>query len=392
MNNLLQLKTTLKDKIKSRFPNLVTNIYLFCLAFYIFSTFIKNTSMQNNLINQRTIYLLAVIPSFFVMVKIFIFDDNSLENLMFFLLLECLLFITGRNAANFNVFYYGIFIYGAKNVDFNKILKVFIVVVVSGILLSIFLVFLHIIPNIKIIRSPYDPVTRYALGANYPSDFAARGFSLLLAYAVLKKFNLNLPEYIAYIAIILWFYILTDTRLDLVLMILLFLTLLFFKKIKIIFTKNILNANRLTILMYLYIGIILFLGYAFSFAPHNPILKIINKLLSGRLTYEAFTIKNYHILMGGQFIFQPGGGKFYIDSVFFRTLWMYGLPLFIILLFLIWSLNKKFMINKTYYLVICFALFILGGGIDQHFWNISYNFTLLALFANLERRKYLACN
>ena len=112
-------------------------------------------------------------------------------------MLECLLFNLAHNAANVNIFYFGFFIYGAKNVDFQKILKMFLFVNLFGTALSMLLAFTGVIPNYAALRSTYSPVRRYSLGAIYPTNLAARFFSILMAYAALKKFKLSIPEYIS---------------------------------------------------------------------------------------------------------------------------------------------------------------------------------------------------
>lgn len=377
--NLMDLRAKFISKVHAKYPQLPSIIFLICFAIYLSGMFIKGTTMPGYLISQRLIFLIIAIPTFFVILKILLFDDHSLIELTAFGLLECVLFNIGYHAGDFSLFYFVPFIYGAKNVDYRSILKVFIAINLIGIGISMILALTGVIRNYEGVRSLYSPVTRYALGAVYPTDFAARGFCILMAYAALRRFKFSLPEYISFVAVTIWFYIITDTRLDLMLMLLLLLMIIFYnKEAKLL--SNIPN-QLMTLLMYIYMGVIFLLGFAYH--PGNKFLEIINHLLSGRLTFEALTVQKYNVQLFGQFINQPGGGAFYIDSVFFRTLFMYGIAVFFMFLLLIIAMNKKILSKKAFCLELCFILFFLSGAIDQHFWDSSYNFSLLALYANI---------
>ena len=351
--NLLKERDRLVQKIDDRFPSLTQNIYLICFGMYLFSTFIKSTDMVEYVFSQRQIYLLALFPTIIVIFKIFLFDKNSFNDLLIFSLLECLLFNLAHNAANVNIFYFGFFIYGAKNVDFQKILKMFLFVNLFGTALSMLLAFTGVIPNYAALRSTYSPVRRYSLGAIYPTNLAARFFSILMAYAALKKFKLSIPEYISFFAVAIWTYVVTDTRLDLILTLLLISAIMFYK----------------------------------------PISKLLSKisynLLSGRLNYEAHAISHYSLKPFGQFIYQPGNGAFYIDSIYFRIPLMYGIPMILIFIALLITLVKALHVKPVFYLELCLLMFIISGGIDQHFFESCYNFILPALFATIPNKRRL---
>lgn len=114
--------------------------------------------------------------------------------------------------------------------------------------------------------------------------------------------------------------------------------------------------------------------------------------MSGRLFFEKLAFENYNVPLLGQFIYQNGFGGgfkvydyFYIDSSFVRTLMMHGMIVFALMLLLICLLFAKFKRLKLNYWIICLLLVVLTSGIDQHLWDISYNFVFLALMANLNR-------
>lgn len=385
--NLLKIRDKFAQKIHDRYPSLAPNIYLICFGVYIFSTFIKSTNMVSYIFSQRQIYLLELFPTIIVIFKIFLLDKNSINNLLTFSLLECLLFTMAHNAACVNIFYFGFFIYGAKNVEFKKILKMFLFVNLFGTVLSMFLAFTGVIPNYAALRSMYSPIRRYSLGANYPTNLAARFLSILMAYAALKEFKLSVPEYISFFAVAVWTYIITDTRLDLILTLLLILAILLYKPICKFLSK--VSYKTIILLCLIYITIILLLGLLYLIMPHNPIINLINNLLSGRLNYEAHAISHYSIKPFGQFIYQPGNGAFYIDSIYFRIPLMYGIPMILIFTVLLIASIKTLHVKPVFYLELCFLLFIISGGIDQHFFESCYNFILPALFASIPNKRHI---
>ena len=385
--NLLKGRDRFVKKINDRFPSLAQNIYLICFGVYLFSTFIKSTDMITYVFSQRQIYLLALFPTIIVIFKIFLFDKNSPNDLLMFSLLECLLFNLAHNAANVNIFYFGFFIYGAKNVDFKKIIKMFLFINLFGTALSMLLAFTGIIPNYAALRSTYSPVRRYSLGAIYPTNLAARFFSILMAYAALKKFKLSIPEYISFFAVAIWTYVVTDTRLDLILTLLLISAIMFYKPISKLLSK--ISYKNVVLLCFAYIAIILLLGFLYLIMPHNPIINLANNLLSGRLNYEAHAISHYSLKPFGQFIYQPGNGAFYIDSIYFRIPLMYGIPMILIFIALLITLVKALHVKPVFYLELCLLMFIISGGIDQHFFESCYNFILPALFATIPNKRRL---
>lgn len=385
VTNILDIRDKFVKKLNKRFPSLGQNIYLICFGIYLFSTFIKSTDMVAYIFSQRQIYLLALFPTIIVSFKIFFLDKNSINDLLIFTLVECLLFNMAHNAANVNIFYFGFFIYGAKNVDFKKIIKVFLLINIGGTFLSMALAFMGVIPNYAALRSTYSPVRRYSLGAIYPTNLAARFFCILMAYAALKEFKLKVPEYISFFAIAIWTYIMTDTRLDLVLTLLLILLIMFYSPICKLFSK--LSYKSIILLCFGYIAIIILLGFLYLIAPHNSIMQLINHLLSGRLNYEAYALKHFSLTPFGQYIHQPGNGLFYIDSIYFRIPLMYGVPMIIIFIILLIASIKTLHSKPIFYLELCFLLFIISGGIDQHFFESCYNFILPALFAYIPNKQ-----
>jgi hypothetical protein len=62
---------------------------------------------------------------------------------------------------------------------------------------------------------------------------------------------------------------------------------------------------------------------------------------------------------------------------------MQGLVAFIYTLFLICKNSSNFIENKLYFYEFMLLMVVLSAVIDHHFWEISFNFTLLATFSKL---------
>ena len=153
-------------------------------------------------------------------------------------------------------------------------------------------------------------------------------------------------------------------------------------------------AYLLEVVTILYALAIILMGYFYH--PGFWPLEKINSFLSGRLILEKVAFDNYNVPLLGQYIYQNGFGGgfkvldyFYIDSSYVRTLMMHGIIIFALLFLLFYLLFTRFHQEKLYYWSICLLLVVLTAGIDQHMWDISYNFVFLALFANLDRPRQL---
>lgn len=369
-------------KFKEKHPTFASALYLVALALFIIASMIKNSQMIS-IISQKEIFILEVIATFMVTCKIILLDDYNWKELTIFFLLEFYLYMSAYIAANVDIFYFSFFIIGARNVKAEYILKLFIWVNIIFMVLAAILALTGVIWNFSNTRGIYSPIYRYALGMAYPTDYAARGFALLLAYAVLKKFSLRLPEYISFIAVIFWFYLITRTRIDLLLSLLLIVLLVAYPQIKQLFKK--ISIKTVNIIMLAYMFLIYLIGFLYTCFPSNKILSMINGALSGRLTHEQTLFQHIPINLTGRYIYQPGGGGgFFIDASFFRILWMYGIPMLLIAIVLFFMLNNRFLKNLNYLPIeLAFIIFFISAGIDQHFLDASFNFVPLLLFADL---------
>lgn len=374
----------------SRSEKLAKYLYTMGLVIYLIANYLRGTMIVGNFgVNIVTMTYATYLGTFFVLLKVMLYDDFLKWEYLAYLALIILFYSIGKQAKDFDLFYYFIFIVSAKGIDFKHILKTFLIVNFAGILITGGLTGLDLIKNVIITRVD-SPAVRYSLGAVYPTDLAARIFFMMLAYFGLKNYRFKLPEYISILALIILTYLITNTRLDFLLMLLAF--------IMIVFNKQVMSALEKIKPRYIYLltgGLVfvtLLLGYIYR--PGNAILDKINSLLSGRLFYEHIAFKDYNVEFLGQYIYQNGFGGgfkinnyFFIDSSYVRVLLMYGLVAFIAFMTILLLVEKKFIAEKHYGLLACFILVLLSSVIDQHILEISYNIFLLALLADMNSFK-----
>ena len=214
----------------------------------------------------------------------------------------------------------------------------------------------------------------------------------MITYALLRDYKLKLPEYIGLISITIWAYVVTDTKVDLILMV-------FFLLIAIFYKQTITLLEKITS-----IGIAIILGSAVSFMilmtyfynPSNHFMKLVDHALSGRFYFSHIAFEKYNVTFLGQYIPQNGfGGNtsrvfnyFYIDCSYIRILMMLGAFVFLLVVGYLLYLSHMFISKKYYSLEITLILIAISSLIDQHMWEISYNIIFLATFATLNSFKH----
>ena len=371
-------------KVETKLPKVSEYLFFASFFIYIITQYLGGTMFT---VDGTVSFLLLTISSILAFIKIIIFDNESNLYKLTIVLLLIILFAAGKNSFDYNFYYYAFLIFAAKNIEFRKILKYYIIVLASGIIVTTIFALIHVIPAIVITRSNSSAL-RLALGSVYPSDLAARIFHLMVGYAVLKKFKLTLPEYLSIIAITVTTYIVTDTKLDLILMILLIICLSFYKYIVILMSMIKPYIFNLLILGFIAINILL----AYFYNPKISILNKLNSALTGRLDLANRGFNDYNVTLYGQYVYQNGWGGihkkiidyFYIDSSLVRVLLMQGLIVYIILICLMLRDMKIFVKNKQFSLAIALFFIIASSAIDQHLIEITFNFVFLASFANID--------
>lgn len=386
-------------KILSKLNNIHVNgekIYLFMFVITLISSFLINTTFAQFIpvkVFDRVIYL----TMFILLIKIYILDNIKLSELLGITVLLLIAVYSWRKTTYIAFMVMATYIVAARSVDFNKIIKYYFNTNLTLILGVTIYSLVGIIKNLAYSR---NGVIRYALGIDYPTDYAAYIFYLILAYSFLNYKKLNSKIYLFYGLIAVLLNVMTNARLD---VILIFLTIIFFAVSKSAEKR----INPLTrFIASNYWSQILILPYAYLllniyFTSKNKIFLKLNNLLSGRLFYGHLALINYPIKLLSQKVNEHGWGGvqglklfkqeqekyFFIDSSFIRLLVIYGLVIFVLVICTMLWISLKGTVNASYLMPTIILLITISSLIDQHLLELTYNPFLLILFATYEKSK-----
>lgn len=283
------------------------------------------------------------------------------------------------------------FIFAAKDVDFKKIMKTYLITVLSLIVLVNILSLMGKIPNLIFFR---DGKPRVSYGFTYPTMEAAHIFYFLLAYTLYKKFKLNWFEDII-IAFAGWFIISKgDARLDGYLTFTLLFVVIFRKLIFKLLSKL---SNIVPVLFVLTI-IVGYLFLAKNYNSMNPTEFGLNNILSNRLYLTQQGLLRYPINFFGNHVQMQGFGGyaglamaqtswlaknyFYIDNSFAQVLLINGSILFIITILVFAYCIWKSMKSKNYSFVIALVFLAVAGTIESFILQISFDIFAVMILAN----------
>ena len=384
MEKILELRAQLLTKLPAKYGN-----YLFfsALGFYLISQFINGTMYIVYYPSESFPYRLWMIAGALALLKIMLFDQfKDQKELALYVAVGLLILAGCISSQAWDFLYYYLMIVAARGIDFHLILKEFLVIISVGLVLTFISAKLGLIMGLTNSRDGSAAI-RYALGTVYPTDLASRLFYLMLAYALYKKFRFDLPEYIGLFAMTAWMYIVTDTRLDMLLMLaIIFCGLL---KEKVIKMLQYLKLKWIATLAFGSIFFVIIMTYLYQ--PSNLLFRVVNKVLSGRLAVGQLAFERYNVTLFGQMVIQNGNGGihkgpfdyFFIDCSFLKILMMNGIVSFFILLGGIYYLLKRALKNQAYSLAMAVLLVILSSLIDHHMLEISYNIIFMALLADI---------
>lgn len=366
-------------------------IFLFCFSVTLIASFLANTTFTQyivikdfNRINYLMMFVLAL--------KIYILDDFNWKQLFAVSGLLLLGIYSWRVTKINSVMILLTYILAAKNVNFNRIVRRYFKVNFILIALTSLYSVMGIIRNLSYSRGG---VERYAMGIIYPTDYASYIFYLILAFCFLHYKKLGKFHYLSFIFIAVVLYLITNARLDFVLILLIVPVVMIAKKGE---SENfglskILASNywsSIIILPYCYILLNIY------FKPSVSIYHYLDKLLSGRLTYGSIAMHRYSIHLFGQKIVEHGWGGikgsemlknnpakyFFIDSSFVRLLMIYGAVLFVLLIAVMMIISLRGELRENYLMPAILLMITLSSLIDQHLLELSFNPFLLALLAN----------
>ncbi len=359
----------------------------FVVAFLITSTYTDYFS--NHLLHTLMFAGLAL-----VLLKIFLFDDLDLKWLAIDAIVLILLLITWRTSKEFSLFSMGIFVLGARNVDFKRIIKIYFYV---GMLLLAFVVISAmggLIRNL-VYRRDMTNIVRQSFGIAYPTDFAAHVLYLILAYAYLKFGKIKWYDYAVFLAVAVFLVKFSDARLSAYAIILSIPVLWIGQRAQ---TDHLLS--RFIASFYWTVPILsayLVIIASYFFTPSNKILTKVNNASSGRLFLGHKAISEYGFSMFGKQIIEHGWGGanglkmsqnapanyFFVDSSFLRMTILYGIIMVIIILLAMTKISWESFQKGSFALASIIVIVSVSAMVEQRLLDLAYDPFLIALLANV---------
>ena len=359
----------------------------FVVAFLITSTYTDYFS--NHLLHTLMFAGLAL-----VLLKIFLFDDLDLKWLAIDAIVLILLLITWRTSKEFSLFSMGIFVLGARNVDFKRIIKIYFY---AGMLLLAFVVISAmggLIRNL-VYRRDMTNIVRQSFGIAYPTYFAAHVLYLILAYAYLKFGKIKWYDYAVFLAAAVFLVKFSDARLSAYAIILSIPVLWIGQRAR---TDHLLSR----FIASFYWTVPILLAYlviiaSYFFTPSNKTLTKVNNASSGRLFLGHKAISEYGFSMFGKQIIEHGWGGanglkmsqnapanyFFVDSSFLRMTILYGIIMAIIILLAMTKISWESFQKGSFALASIIVIVSVSAMVEQRLLDLAYDPFLIALLANV---------
>jgi len=368
-------------------------IYEVAFAFEFVVAFLI-TSTYTDYFSNHLLHTLMFVGLALVLLKIFLFDDLDLKWLAIDAIVLILLLITWRTSKEFSLFSMGIFVLGARNVDFKRIIKIYFYV---GMLLLAFVVISAmggLIRNL-VYRRDMTNIVRQSFGIAYPTDFAAHVLYLILAYAYLKFGKIKWYDYAVFLAAAVLLVKFSDARLSAYAIILSIPVLWIGQRAQ---TDHLLS--RFIASFYWTVPILsayLVIIASYFFTPSNKILTKVNNASSGRLFLGHKAISEYGFSMFGKQIIEHGWGGanglkmsqnapanyFFVDSSFLRMTILYGIIMAIIILLAMTKISWESFQKGSFALASIIVIVSVSAMVEQRLLDLAYDPFLIALLANV---------
>ena len=368
-------------------------IYEVAFAFEFVVAFLI-TSTYTDYFSNHLLHTLMFVGLALVLLKIFLFDDLDLKWLAIDAIVLILLLTTWRTSKEFSLFSMGIFVLGARNVDFKRIIKIYFYV---GMLLLAFVVISAmggLIRNL-VYRRDMTNIVRQSFGIAYPTDFAAHVLYLILAYAYLKFGKIKWYDYAVFLAAAVFLVKFSDARLSAYAIILSIPVLWIGQRAQ---TDHLLS--RFIASFYWTVPILsayLVIIASYFFTPSNKILTKVNNASSGRLFLGHKAISEYGFSMFGKQIIEHGWGGanglkmsqnapanyFFVDSSFLRMTILYGIIMAIIILLAMTKISWESFQKGSFALASIIVIVSVSAMVEQRLLDLAYDPFLIALLANV---------
>lgn len=341
---------------------------------------------------SRILSLLCVpVAALVVGLKIILFDHYPIKQFLALLAVLIVTMLSCYFSHTINPFFMILLVLGSKNIEFEKILKVYLVIVGAVLALAFLASLVGVIENLRYVRS--NGRIRNSFGIIFPTDFAAHVFYYLTVLFYLNRDKLKPVHYILTMGLAGLLYYYCDTRLDSISI--LFLVLVFWvgsvvehsfwvsRNAKVVWRNFWQKIGVYSVLIASAVSI----GTALMYNEGSSFWQAVDKLITGRLYLGQKAYKEYGIRLIGQEIDMVGAGGTvesvknynFVDCSYVHVLLVNGILFFVILMVLyVWCCRVR---KHDIYFLCCIDVIAVNCMIAHHILQVEYNVWLLAVLA-----------
>lgn len=280
------------------------------------------------------------------------------------------------------LFEIGFLIVGAKGIKLDRILKVYLIIGISVMLVAFAASQAGWIENLVYLgREPGQ--IRNSFGIIYPTDFAAHVFYLVLAGTCINNRITTIPDILMVLFLAIFVWKACEARTG-------FLCLGIYAVLLLIVKFGKVGKRRYLLCSVPIVCCVVFLVLTAGYQAGMPICEKIDTFLSGRLQLSAQGIAEYGYSLFGQNIKEIGNGGtvifnydyFFLDDSYIRIALEYGIVLLIVVLVLLTRLIQNSIHTKRVLLTAAIIMVCIHSVMEQHLLEIAYNPFLFGLFAD----------
>jgi len=325
--------------------------------------------------------------------KILLIDKHSKKEIWFYIFISVGFLGTALYTGYIFLLVDLLLILGAKNVPFRKLVQLYCGIVGTLLVITIVSSQVGLVENL-VYGSIYG--RRISFGINYPTDFTAYIFYLVMGYCYLRKGKLTYLELTGILGLSVFSLVFCHARTNAICLLLTFAVFLYLKIRNRVSDNNgshyIMNPKFSRVLAFsMPICALCFISLTFLYHAQtsNIAFTTINSLVSNRLHLGSIGLERYGIhLFGSAFQMVGWGGSttpraeyFFLDSSYVLLLIRYGLMVFlaVMTIFVLSSLRAEK--QKDFALLWILTLISIQCMFEHHLLEIAYNPFLFLIFS-----------
>lgn len=381
------------DKLKERLRQIDwwETTYLIIYG-VIFAHEFEYTTMFNVDWPPKIGYVFMAASALYTIAK-FIWHNTYTKKEMILSVLIIIAFVVPAIVTDYSfIFWGGFLIVGAKDVDFKKILKVYLVISITFMVAAFSASQYGLIEDLQYVATRGEETfVRHSFGIVYPTDYAAHLFYMTLAVIVLFEDKMSTMAKVWLSLLVAGSVYLTSNAQTTMLCLVGFAGLCIFERIFRKYMCHIEKVLRWTPVVCA--GVFFYLSYFYD-TKKMWMLKL-DMYLSNRLEISKKAFDLYKWNLFGQNIEEVGSGSavlgwqadyFFLDDSYVRILVKYGMFLLGITFMMMLLLSRKASRVRRNIFTMALVAISIHSIMEHRLIDIAYNPLIPVLFAHIERR------